>query len=146
MAGSQWRGRAAFDRFEWLISGLTGSDRVTSGGAWQPQILSTTFHWGPGAGNHAGCPADLEPSPFKLETCPIPQPLVANLCCLRYILCEFGTKDAIQCMPISFFLIYIFSNTIVTIVKPWYLKIVAKYYPCTVSESLRRIASPRCFN
>lgn len=43
MAGSQWRGRAAFDGFEWLISGLTGSDRVTSGGAWQPQPSLPNF-------------------------------------------------------------------------------------------------------
>lgn len=43
MAQSQWRCRAAFDGCEWLISGLTGSDRVTSGGAWQPQAHARAF-------------------------------------------------------------------------------------------------------
>lgn len=43
MVQPQWRCRAAFDGCEWLISGLAGSDRVTSGGAWQPQAYTRAF-------------------------------------------------------------------------------------------------------
>lgn len=43
MVQPQWRCRAAFDGCEWLISGLAGSDRVTSGGAWQPQAHTRAF-------------------------------------------------------------------------------------------------------
>lgn len=43
MVQPQWRCRATFDGCEWLISGLAGSDRVTSGGAWQRQAHTRAF-------------------------------------------------------------------------------------------------------